>query len=88
MMKQATAAAMPLSDEWRRWIAENILIGASAADLAATLQANGVPLQTALAEIKLAATSPYLAGAEILRRRIAKRMVTPHSLKKTSKLEC
>lgn len=62
-----------LSEEWRRWIAENLLIGAVPEDLIARLGENGCPPLVAKAEIERAAASPYLQGAMLLKRRLDKR---------------
>lgn len=73
----ATAAAVTernkLDEEAQRWIAENLLLGASADQIASRLVQRGCPLPLALSEIKRASASPYLQGAEILRNRLAKR---------------
>lgn len=62
-----------LTEDAQRWIAENLLLGASASDIASRLVQRGCPLPTALAEIQRASDSPYLKGAEVLRQRLAKR---------------
>ncbi len=68
-----TAMGERLSDDWRRWIAENLMLGADPAQLAAILHQNGVALAQARDEVGLALASPYLHGAQRLRNRIAKR---------------
>ena len=62
-----------LTDDARRWIAENLLLGASNEDIAARLLQLGCPLPLALSEIRRASESPYLKGADVLRQRLAKR---------------
>lgn len=60
-----------LSDDWKRWIAENLMLGAQPSTLAPILLQAGVP--NARAEIEAALRSPYLQGARRLHNRIAKR---------------
>jgi hypothetical protein len=62
-----------VDDHWRRWIAENLLLGSSPINLVEPLLAAGVPPETARAEIEDALRSPYLQGAQRLRNRLAKR---------------
>ena len=62
-----------LTDDAKRWIAENLLLGATSEDIAGRLLQLGCPLSLALTEIRLASESPYLKGAEVLRQRLAKR---------------
>ncbi len=62
-----------LTDDAKRWIAENLLLGASSDEIASRLLRLGCPLSLALSEIRRASESPYLKGAEILQQRLAKR---------------
>ncbi|MES2905280.1 MAG: cupin-like domain-containing protein [Pseudomonadota bacterium] len=62
-----------LTDDAKRWIAENLLLGATNDDIASRLVQLGCPLSLALSEIRHASESPYLKGAEVLRQRLAKR---------------
>jgi len=62
-----------MDDEWRRWIAENLLLGAVAATVAATMVRAGFSEEEAAAEVGSAASSPYLIGAQRLRNRLDKR---------------
>jgi len=52
-----------LSDEWRAWVAENLLRGVAREDVASTLCGNGVPVAVAAREVERIARSPLLAGA-------------------------
>lgn len=61
------------NDAWRSWIAENLMLGASAESLEAAMVQAGVAQGHASFEIKKAMASPYLAGAQRLRNRLAKR---------------
>mgnify|MGYP005849373173 FL=1 len=67
------AAPARLDDAWRRWIAENILLGAAPELVAQRLVQRGAPPALAAAEVEAAANSPYLRGAEVLQNRLAKR---------------
>lgn len=60
-------------DEWRRWIAENLILGGSRDSLLATLKDAGFQELKAAAEIDVAAASPYLRGATRLQNRLKKR---------------
>ena len=72
---QATAAKLNrLSDDWRRWIAENLMLGSHPDTLAGILnKSSGIPLDQARVEVYAALESPYLHGAARLRNRVAKR---------------
>lgn len=79
-MKLAHTPAQRLpafTDEWRRWIAENLLLEVDPDAIVATLMANGFPVALAACEVRQALASPYLAGARqgqgILQNRLAKR---------------
>ena len=74
MKSRATVSAtVRVGDEWRRWIAENLMLGAAPEVLANILVGNGVSGSEARIEIEAAARSPYLQGARRLANRIAKR---------------
>lgn len=62
-----------IDHEWRRWIAENLILGCHADSLVQVLVEKGVATQAAIAEVAAAADSPYLQGAERLRQRLRKR---------------
>lgn len=62
-----------ISDDWRRWIAENLILGVHPDALVKTLVANGVAPPDAKSEIESALSSPYLHGVQRLRNRLAKR---------------
>ncbi len=62
-----------LDDDWRRWIAENLLIGAATDEILGRLVERGCPPALARAEIARAAADPYLRGAAVLQQRLAKR---------------
>lgn len=66
-------AAATVNDALRQEIAEALLLGAEPDRLAQRLAGRGIAHSLAAAEIERAAKSPYLAGAERLRARLAKR---------------
>src|SRR5471032_3612092 len=65
--------AQELSREWRRWIAENLMLGSHPSALMPVLQNAGIAEKLARREVELALQSPYLAGAVRLSNRLAKR---------------
>ena len=67
---QATAQ---VGDEWRRWIAENLMLGVAPPSIAAVLVQAGIAARIADAEIETALRSPYLHGARRLVNRLRKR---------------
>lgn len=62
-----------VDDEWRRWIAENLLVEAPPAGLVETMVGAGITRAEAILEVDLASKSPYLRGADLLRNRLKKR---------------
>ena len=69
----APAAGCSFDDEWRRWIAENLLVGATQESVFDVLRSNGFAPQEAAQEINTAQQSPYFRGSELLRNRLKKR---------------
>ena len=63
----------PINDEWRRWIAENLLLGAPPQSILNQMITDGLSPAESAYEIDLAARSPYLKGADRLRNRLKKR---------------
>lgn len=62
-----------MDDSWRRWIAENLLLGTEAKAIWATLVQKGFEEAAARREIVQAAESPYLQGVRRAVSRLAKR---------------
>ena len=62
-----------IDDEWRRWIAENLLVGNSPESVLEVLKTSGFSAQESQREINLAQQSPYFRGSELLRSRLRKR---------------
>lgn len=74
MNSQATLKSIgKIGDDWRRWIAENLVLGSAPEALHAILVQNGVGAGEARTEIELAIQSPYLHGSKRLANRLAKR---------------
>ncbi len=73
----ALAAAEPVSsritDEWRRWIAENLMLGASQESILDRMVAEGQSRSESASEINRALESPYLKAAHRLQNRLKKR---------------
>ncbi len=62
-----------IDDEWRRWIAENLLLDASPEAVHAVLIEHGFEREQALCEIGSAQQSPYFLAGSRLRNRLRKR---------------
>src|SRR5690242_18650380 len=60
-------------DEWRRWIAENLLLEKTRESILEVLVARGFSPEEAAGEIDRAEQSPYIRGAQLLRNRLRKR---------------
>lgn len=74
-MKQQTNVhkIAQVSAEWRRWIAENLMLGIGPTAIADILIKAGISAADARTEIEAALRSPYLQGARRLANRVAKR---------------
>ncbi len=62
--KAPTADQLTLSEEWRAWLAENAIAGASAADLVEVLRGAQVPARRARREVAAVLSSPLLARCQ------------------------
>jgi Cupin-like domain len=62
-----------VDDGCRRWIAENLMLGATPQSILATMTSDGFAPQEAVHEINLARQSPYVSAAERLTNRLRKR---------------
>ena len=67
------AAAARVDDEWRRWIAENLMLEGTRDGILRAMCARGIPPEEAAHEIDLASQSPYVRGSERLRNRLKQR---------------
>ncbi|QAU23272.1 cupin-like domain-containing protein [Dyella sp. M7H15-1] len=61
-----------VDNEWRRWIAENLLLDGSPQGIYEQMLRAGIAHEEALRELQQAMASPYVAGAQRLRNRLAK----------------
>lgn len=74
MKQQANVKPVAKVDaNWRRWIAENLMLGTHPSALVPILGNAGISASEATHEIDTALRSPYLQGARRLANRIAKR---------------
>ena len=71
MQKQFEKLFIP--GDWKRWIAENVLLGNCPDDLKRILVANGCPEELVSLEVDAAAVHPYVAAARSLTRKLKKR---------------
>ncbi len=67
------SSSVRVDDDWRRWIAENLMLEQAPSDVLAAMTAAGIDHEEAAREIELALQSPYLRGSELLRNRLKKR---------------
>ncbi len=67
-------SAVSVDDDWRRWIAENLVLGGDPQDLFGILVARGIDADQARMELQLAADSPYVGGAHQAAQRLASRI--------------
>lgn len=67
------AVSRQFDDEWRRWIAENLMLEMSEESILQTLAASGFSPVEGAAEVARALQSPYFRGADRLRNRLRKR---------------
>ncbi len=65
--------AVRVDDDWRRWIAENLMLDGTPEALLEAMVGAGIARDEAAREIEHALQSPYLKGAELLRNRLKKR---------------
>jgi hypothetical protein len=67
------AGSRKVDDEWRRWIAENLMTGQPPASILEAMKSSGFAPDESVEEINLAIESPYLKGSELLQSRLKKR---------------
>jgi hypothetical protein len=73
MAAPARVATVHIDDEWRRWIAENLLLNRQPPGIFAAMLRAGIPAMEAQNELQQAMRSPYVTGAQRLRNRLEKR---------------
>ncbi|MES2934383.1 MAG: cupin-like domain-containing protein [Pseudomonadota bacterium] len=66
------APAPGITNDWRRWIAENLILDSHPSGLFQVLVQNGIEQGEARYEIEAALQSPYIAGAQRLKNRLRK----------------
>jgi len=71
--KQNVHQVALMNDNWRRWIAENLMLGTAPQAIGQVLIQAGIPHGVVNTEINTAVRSPYLQGARVLAARLAKR---------------
>ena len=80
-------SAPAVGDDWRAWIAENLILGVSPEDLAGQLKEHlGIAPALAAQEVQAALQSPYLQGTRRLRNRLQKRDWTLNIASRLDKL--
>ncbi len=82
----APAPLTRVNDDWRRWIAENLMLENTPENVFAVMTACGIDREEAVREIQLAQQSPYLKGSELLRNRLKKRNWLIATYRKNSRL--
>ncbi|HVC92377.1 MAG TPA: cupin-like domain-containing protein [Pirellulales bacterium] len=65
--------APEFDDEWRRWIAENVMLGGTVESILPTLLRQGFEAGATRREVEAAIASPYTSGARRLLNRLRKR---------------
>ncbi|MHA7629769.1 hypothetical protein [Corallococcus sp. M7] len=61
--REVEAGTSPLTPEWRRWLVENLVRGASPKELVASLEKAGVPAEQARRAVEVEQQEPFVAGA-------------------------
>jgi hypothetical protein len=62
-----------VDDDWRRWIAENLMVGHSPESIFESMTSSGFSPDEAALEINTAVQSPYIKGSALLLNRLKKR---------------
>src|SRR5471032_3367421 len=73
MKRHAVVQTIGVTDAWRSWIAENLILGIRPDTLVGILTQSGIGAREANTEIAAALRSPYLQGVSRLHNRLAKR---------------
>ena len=66
-LSKIAVSRVMVDNEWRRWIAENLILGVHPDGIAQTLMQAGVAQRDVVTEIDLAMRSPYIHGAQRLK---------------------
>jgi ribosomal protein L16 Arg81 hydroxylase len=83
---QAQANSVAVDDGWRKWIAENLLLGGDPRALHGMMVNAGVAPFEAEQELRTAIASPYLKGLDRVRARLAKRDWVLESISKVKRM--
>jgi hypothetical protein len=59
---------VPIDDEWRSWIAENLMLECHPGDLIHAMISRGIDPEDAAHEMETAQASPYVRGAQRLKK--------------------
>lgn len=73
MKRHAVVQTIGVTDAWRSWIAENLILGIRPDTLVGILTQSGIGAREANTEVAAALRSPYLQGVSRLHNRLAKR---------------
>lgn len=73
MNRHDAVPAIDVTDSWRGWIAENLILGGHPEALIGIMIQSGIIEQSARTEVDAALRSPYLRGVSRLHNRLAKR---------------
>jgi Cupin-like domain len=73
MCNPVAASGRSINDEWRRWIAECLLLGQSSESICEVMIAYGFDAIESTQEVKVAGESPYLLASDRLQSRLKKR---------------
>jgi len=75
-----------LSDAWRAWVAENLLLGVAREDVLAMLRSNGVPRIVAMREVESIARSALMIGARKVARYVPRYELAARVRRETERL--
>ena len=76
-----------VNDEWRRWIAENLMVGQSPDSVLESMKSAGISPEESAREIQAALNSPYFKGSALLLNRLKKREWTLAVYRKSNRLD-
>ncbi len=75
-----------LSEEWRAWVAENLLLGAVVEDLVGTLTMNGVPRALASREVERIRGSSLMNGAQRVARLVRRHEMVARMMRESNRV--
>lgn len=86
-METTNNEAVKVDNEWRRWIAENLILESDPNSMYQVMVQSGISQQEASSELSEAMRSPYIAGATRLKNRLKKRMWPLDIQRKLNKMD-